>query len=319
MKRSILRDALVPALLAIIFVVLDLILDYVLGGLERFAWLHFILAAIVLLVSYFLVNRAVAARRSAEAILLQARDELEERVHARTAELEQANQALRLEIAERKRIAGELQTSQETARALMDASTESALLLDIQGNILAVNNTAAQRLGATEKELVGTLLFDYFPPDVAARRKSYLEAIVEAGRPTDFVDERAGRTYNNRVQPIFDAEGQLIRLAVFGQDITTRLEAEAALRTSEAKYRLLFQNMAEGFALYELLYDGEGKPVDWRVLEVNDAYTRHTGVAREQIVGRRISELFPAALEEYLPRFAQVVGAQTPIEFETYA
>jgi PAS domain S-box-containing protein len=104
-----------------------------------------------------------------------------------------------------------------------------------------------------------------------------------------------------------------------GQDITERKREKDALRVEEEIYRLLFANMAEGFALYELLYDGQGQPADWRVLEVNDAYTRHTGVAREQIVGRRISEVFPAAIPEYLPRFAQVVATQTPLEFDTYA
>ena len=184
----------------------------------------------------------------------------------------------------------------------MDASTESALLLDTRGNILAANKTAAERLGSTVEQLVGTLLFDHFAPDVAARRKGYLQAILTARRPMDFIDERAGRTYDNHVHPVFDAGGEVIRLAVFGKDITARLAAEEALRASEAKYRLLFQNMVEGFALYELVYDEQGRPVDWQILEVNDAYTQHTGVAREQIVGRRISELFPAAIQEYLPR-----------------
>ena len=77
--------------------------------------------------------------------------------------------------------------------------------------------------------------------------------------------------------------------------------------------------MVEGFALYELLYDEQGQPVDWRMLEVNDAYTRHAGVTRDRIVGRRISEFFPAAIPEYLPRFAQVVATQIPSSFETYA
>jgi PAS domain-containing protein len=72
------------------------------------------------------------------------------------------------------------------------------------------------------------------------------------------------------------------------RDITDQKRAEEALRTSEEKYRLLFQNMAEGFALYELLYDERGEPADWRVLEVNDAYVRNAGIARDRIVGRRI-------------------------------
>jgi len=59
--------------------------------------------------------------------------------------------------------------------------------------------------------------------------------------------------------------------------------------------------------------------MDWRILEVNDAYTRHTGIARDQIVGRRASERFPEAVPEYLPRFARVVANQTSLVFETYA
>jgi PAS domain S-box-containing protein len=107
--------------------------------------------------------------------------------------------------------------------------------------------------------------------------------------------------------------------ATIFMDITERRKAQDALRMSEEKYRLLFQNMAEGFAIYELLYDDQGKPSDWRILEVNDAYSHHTGLPREQIVGRRISELYPAAIPEYLPRFAEVVASQKATEFETYS
>jgi PAS domain S-box-containing protein len=106
--------------------------------------------------------------------------------------------------------------------------------------------------------------------------------------------------------------------AVF-DNITERKNAAQTLGRSEEKYRLLFENMAEGFALYELLYDEQGKPVDWRVLEVNDAYLRHTGIPRDRILGRCMSELFPEAIAEYLPRFAAVVATQKAIEFETYA
>ncbi len=110
---------------------------------------------------------------------------------------------------------------------------------------------------------------------------------------------------------------KVVRIYAF--DISKHKRAEEALRASEEKYRLLFQNMAEGFALYELLYDEQGEPADWRILEVNAAYTRHTGIARDRIVGRRISELFSQAIPEYLSRFAAVVATQTPSEFETYA
>lgn len=319
MKDARLRNAIFPALFIAAFILLDFILDYALGGFGRLGWVHSLLSAVVLLTALTLVYAASQSRRRAEAAMAQARAQLEERVQTRTVELERANAALHAEIAERNRIQQALQRSEETARALIDASTESALLLDIQGTILVANKTAAERLGVTVEQLVGTFLFDHFPPDVAAPRKGCLQALLATRAPLDFIDERAGRLYDSHIHPVLDGQGRLVRLAAFGKDVTARLAAEEALRASEAKYRLLFQNMAEGFALYELVYDEQGRPADWRVLEINDAYTRHTGVAREQIVGRRISELFPAAIEEYLPRFAEVVATQVPIEFETYA
>ena len=193
------------------------------------------------------------------------------------------------------------------------------MLLDAHGVVLASNDTAAERLGVTVERLVGSSLFVFFPPEVAEEGGAYLDAILHSRQPIRFIDQRDGKTYDNHVTLSSMSMSDVIRLAAFGQDITQPKRAEEALRASEEKYRLLFQNMVEGFALYELLYDEQGEPADWRVLEVNDAYTLHTGIAREQIVGRRISELFPAAISEYLPRFSAVVATQTPSEFETYA
>ncbi len=426
MKKAILRNAVLPVVLAGSFIALDLLLDRHFGAFGRLDWPHLVLASSIVLISYFLMNRAVDAARRAEVAQREALDALESRVVERTAQLEQANQALQAEVVERKRIEQALRTSEETARALMNALSESAILFDTEGIVLASNATAARRLGATVEGLVGSPLFDFFPPEVGERRRPLLDRILTTAQPVHFVDERAGRTYENHVYPICDSEGRIIRIAAFGMDITERKRAEAdiqhlssfprlnpnpvlevdasgaitfhnpavaetleklgladdaraflpddmatileelhqeresrfqrevqvgsrifaesihvipasnvvrlygfevtkrvraqeALLASEEKYRLLFQNMAEGFALYELLYDEQGQPADWRVLEVNDAYPRHTGIARDQIVGRRISELFPAAIPEYLPRFAAVVATQTPTEFETYA
>ncbi len=319
MNKSLLRNAWLPAILAGGFIVLDLVADRLLGETRRLDLAHLILGSAVLLISSFLLHRAVVTRHRAEATLLQALNELDAQVRQRKAELEQANEALRAEIAERREVEQALRTSDETARALMNASGESAVLLDPQGIVLAANETAARRLGVTVAQMVGASLFDFFPPEVAASRRRYLDAIFQMNEPLHFVDQRADRMFSNQVYPVRDSHGQIIRLAVFGEDITERMRMDSALRASEEKYRLLFQNMAEGFALYELLYNEEGQAVDWRVLEVNNAYTHHTGVAREQIVGRRISELFPEAVVEYLPRFTAVVETQTSNEFETYA
>lgn len=131
---------------------------------------------------------------------------------------------------------------------------------------------------------------------------------------TELTDAR-GQTYS--ITAVRPAGEPYVNL--YFRNITARKVAEETLRENEEKYRLLFQNMGEGFALYELVDDDAGQAVDWRILEVNDAYARHTGIGRDRIVGRRAGESFPAAVPEYLPIFSRVVATQTPEAFETFA
>jgi len=74
--------------------------------------------------------------------------------------------------------------------------------------------------------------------------------------------------------------------------ICRRRAAEELLRRSEEKYRRLFANMREAVAVDELIKDRKGKPIDWRILDVNDAYERLFGFSRSEAVGKRASHLY---------------------------
>jgi len=181
------------------------------------------------------------------------------------------------------------------------------LRADAEGRLLYAN-PAAQRLFAA----LGAAAAGPLPPLL---RSLALEAYDHEGTVEAEIAAGEDRWYlTTAVRP---KDESFVNL--YAHEVTKRARAERALRDSETKYRSIFESMTEGFALYELIEDKEGRPIDWRVLEVNDAYTRHTGVAREAIVGRLVSELFPAVYAEYLPTFARVVATQTPADFETYA
>ena len=80
-------------------------------------------------------------------------------------------------------------------KSLLNALTESAMLIDLEGKICVINEIAAQRLGKTVSEMIGTALVDHFPPEVADSRKAWGEEVARTGKPARFHDERAGRIY----------------------------------------------------------------------------------------------------------------------------
>jgi PAS domain S-box-containing protein len=188
-----------------------------------------------------------------------------------------------------------LRKSEETTRALLNAPTESALLIDRRGTILALNETAQQRLGRNMENIVGVSAYDLLPPDLARERKARIDEVFRSGNPVRFEDEREGRYLDNRIYPVFDARGRAEQIAVFSSDITDRKQAEEALRRSEEQCRRIVNTAQEGI----WVVDAEAK-VDY----VNQQLAEMLGYSVEEILGRHLfdfmDDLSPVAVGESL-------------------
>jgi PAS domain S-box-containing protein len=221
------------------------------------------------------------------------------------------------DITEREQSRREAEEVTQFSANILESISDAFFSLD-EGMVITSFNSEAERvLDRRREDVLGRGLFDVFPE---ARGSIFEERYAHALKTREplhfevhFEVPPLANWYEVRIYP--NKNG----ISVFFQVITGRKEAKMALRKSEEKYRILFENLSEGFALYELLYDEDGRPADWRVLEVNDAYERHTGISREQVMGRRVGELFPEAIPEYLPRFSAVVATQAPIEWDTFS
>lgn len=90
------------------------------------------------------------------------------------------------------------------------------------------------------------------------------------------------------------------------------------LKESEEYNRSLFNSMIEMFQVIELIYDDNGKPVDSYYHNVNLAWERFSGKTREQIIGKRSTEVFGIVPVEWLEIYDKVLKTEEPIKLEHY-
>jgi len=140
-----------------------------------------------------------------------------------------------------------LKESEQAFRALLNAATDSAFLLDDGYRILALNDIAAKRVGHRPDELLGRYLLDLFTPEVAERRRMKLDRVKRTGKSVRFFEERENMHFDSHFFPITDATGKVVRIAIYARDMTAQQEAENALLESEEKYRTILESIEEGY------------------------------------------------------------------------
>jgi len=123
--------------------------------------------------------------------------------------------------------------------------------------------------------------------------------IVVHGRDVGRVEVcyRHTRPGEGDAQPL--ADERLLTDAVAGSigRIIERILADEAVRRSEEKYRLLFEHLLESYTLYEVVRDGAGNPVDYRIIELNEKAADVFGRSRDELIGRQLFDIFPAIRE----------------------
>lgn len=91
---------------------------------------------------------------------------------------------------------------------------------------------------------------------------------------------------------------------------------------AERKLRAMFNYMVDAFAYHRLIVDDAGQPIDYVFLEVNPAFERETGLRRDELVGRRVTEVLPGIERDpadWIGRYGRVVATGEPTTFENYS
>ena len=100
-------------------------------------------------------------------------------------------------------------------------------------------------------------------------------------------------------------------------DATRQLEAEQQLRASEERYRTVFNSIDEGLCVIDMLFDADGAPCDFRFIETNPAFIKHTGLV--DAVGKTMRDLVPGHEQHWFDIYGQVATTGEPVRFENEA
>lgn len=124
------------------------------------------------------------------------------------------------DIRERLALESERHINEQSTRALLNATTDAALLVDADGIVHATNETMGHRLSKDAKDLVGKNIYSFLPPDLAKERAKAIQKVVRSGEPTIFEDRRAELVLLNSVYPVINTDGSVDRIALYSRDIT---------------------------------------------------------------------------------------------------
>jgi len=219
----------------------------------------------------------------------------------------------------------ELEESEGRFAQLAAQSRTFVWEVDAQGLFTLASPVSETVLGYRPDELVGQMhLHDLHP---AAEREAFRQDILRAfGSQEPFVDfESQAQTRDGRMVwlstnaiPQQNRDGSLCGYRGTSTDITKRKQAEDARRASEAKLGALFDSMGEIAVIHELVFDGNRKAVDYRLIECNAAFARLMGKKKEDLLGKCATEVYGTASAPYLDVYAQTAVSGTPCHFETF-
>jgi PAS domain S-box-containing protein len=198
----------------------------------------------------------------------------------------------------------------QLARTLFEESGDALFLLDPDNERMLDVNSMAQRLsGFPREELLHCSISDLFRSELSGG----LERLAQAARQTESFHSQEGFWLRHREDsgtggtPAPDRQegglswvpvnltvtrlhvGSRILGLITARDISERRRSEEALRSSEAKYRSLLENLEQSVFL---------KDAHLRIIAVNRRYCEAVGRREADILGKTDFDFYPPALAE---------------------
>jgi PAS domain S-box-containing protein len=211
-------------------------------------------------------------------------------------------------------------------QAILDSSRDVIVLFNLQNQRYEyVSPSVKDLVGFTPDEFsdmdIKTAIRMVHPDDLPNFRSAISLAETNGIGMAEYRQKTKSGEYiwiSNHMSIVKDADGKPLYRNSNLRDITELKQADEKLKSSEEKYRNLFVNMTEGFALCDIITDSYGKPTDYRVLEANQAWEELTGLSRSKIIGKPLKQLIPELEQYWVDNYGKVALGGEPLQLENY-
>jgi len=261
-----------------------------------------------------------------------------------------------LDITGLKAIEQSLRMHQQKLRNIIDAAKDAIIIIDAESGIIVdANNNVEQLIGKEAIELVGQFYTDIYPNELKHIARQNFKADTSQQRPRlkeISVLHNDGHWVPVEINSnVFRDDDQHHYVVGIYRDITRRKNNEEILKAkneeiahqvkelselnhelvqlklnkdeiynkfslAEKRYKQLFNAMVSGFALHKILYDDKGNPVDYLFIEVNPAFERLTGLKKENIINRTVTEVLPGTEAYWITNFGRVASKNETFTFK---
>jgi PAS domain S-box-containing protein len=229
---------------------------------------------------------------------------------------------------ERHRAGEALSRSEASIRSMLNSIAEGFYAVDTEGNTTVCNAAFLRMMGfASERDALGRKLHGIIhhshangahyavedcPIYTCAREGTAAHVTHEVFFPVS----GPPLPVEYWAIPIIE-DGKLQGAICTFLDITDRIAAETARNASDERYRSLFNSLDVGFCIIEMAYDADGKPVDYKFVEVNPAFARHTGL--HDATAQWMRSLVPNDEQRWFDIYGSVAKTGIAVRFEDVA
>lgn len=212
----------------------------------------------------------------------------------------------------RKQTEAKLLQQQIEQQVLLDLIPAMVWYKDTHNRILRANRHAAESINKTVAEVEGQSTYDLYPEEAEKYHQDDLAVIASCSPKLGIVELYETSPGQKRwVQtdkvPYCDAQGNVIGVLVFAQDITERRQAALALEQSEHQYRLLMEEASDGIVVLDL---------DGYFQMANSKACAMFGYSKEALLRLHVKDTYVAAERSHAQLCIDHIREGTPMRFQ---